>query len=221
MTKQRTFKRRVRSRMAKTGESYSAARRRLLSKANSPFRANLVGEPTLDAASIHDSVTTNSLRRLLEWRRTWVHRATGCPMDAWIDILDQAGARALRHREIWHWLAASGQVGDGAVREGIVIMYEQHIGRRVIGQSCYSDYPAQMTKRLKGTMDQLLDQWLELVGGKRTLNGAGILSEPFVSRTDKFRYWRAKLEDGTHGCGDYLRAVRRSHFVRHPAAGIS
>lgn len=229
MTKQRTFKRRVRGRMAKTGESYSTARRRLLSKASSPFRTRLASQPALDEVVALDSVTSNSRRRLLDWRRTWVRRSTGIPIDAWIGILDEAGARGLRHREIWHWLGASGQVSDGAVREGIVIIYEQHIGRRVIGQSCDGDYPAQVTKRLKGTMDQLLDQWLQLVTDKRVLNGAGILSEPSVSRTDKFRYWRAKLADGTtvavtiYGMSDGRAAfgIQQRGFRDRPSADAS
>ena len=39
MTKQRTFKRRVRERMAKTGESYTAARRMLIQDGDTPEAA--------------------------------------------------------------------------------------------------------------------------------------------------------------------------------------
>ena len=38
MTRQRTFKRRVRARMAKTGESYTAARRMLIAAGDRPSR---------------------------------------------------------------------------------------------------------------------------------------------------------------------------------------
>jgi len=88
-------------------------------------------------------------------------------------------------------------VAGGGVREAIVITYEQQIGRREVGQSCYGDYPANVSKVLKGTMDDVLRRWLELIGDTRTPNGADMESEPSVSSTEKFRYWRAKLTDGT------------------------
>src|SRR5215472_16513452 len=84
-------------------------------------------------------------------------------MDAWLAILDQAGARELPHNDIWRWLADAGHVAEGGLREAIVITYEQQIGRREMGQSCYGDYPANMKKVLKGTMDDALQRWLELV----------------------------------------------------------
>ena len=44
MTQQKTFKRRVRARMAKTGESYTAARRQLLTDAPPPFEPPVAEE---------------------------------------------------------------------------------------------------------------------------------------------------------------------------------
>ena len=44
MTRQRTFKRLVRARMAKTGESYTAARRMLIAAGDQPSRPAEVGE---------------------------------------------------------------------------------------------------------------------------------------------------------------------------------
>lgn len=69
-------------------------------------------------------------------------------------------------------------MAEGGLREAIVITYEHQIGRREMGQSCYGDYPANVKKVLKGTMDDALQRWLELVRDKRTFNGADVVSEP-------------------------------------------
>jgi uncharacterized protein YndB with AHSA1/START domain len=75
MTKQRTFKRRVRTRMAKTGESYSAARRML---------TDTPAQPKESAAA---------------------ERATGRSTAEWFALLDDSGAAERSHAEIARWLA--------------------------------------------------------------------------------------------------------------------
>jgi uncharacterized protein YndB with AHSA1/START domain len=79
MTKQRTFKRRVRTRMAKTGESYSAARRMLI---------DTPAQPQESAAA---------------------ERATGRSTAEWFALLDDSGAAERSHAEIARWLAAQEQ----------------------------------------------------------------------------------------------------------------
>lgn len=197
MTRQQTFKRRVRGRMAKTGESYTTARRQLLARTGGLFEELSADEPLQREAPAPASSADARRQQLLDKRRAWVRETTGRAMDAWIAILDQAEARGLPYNDIWRWLADAGHLAEGGLREAIVITYEQQIGRREIGQSCYGDYPANVNKALKGTMDDVLQRWLDLVGNKRTFNGADTVSEPSVTTTEKFRYWRAKLADGT------------------------
>ena len=57
MTTQKTLKRRVRARAAKTGESYTAARSQLLNKAGAPVAAadsNAPAEPAAEEVSYRD-----------------------------------------------------------------------------------------------------------------------------------------------------------------------
>ena len=68
MTKQKTFKRRVRERIAKTGESYTAARRMLIATGDRPESA---------AAEFKPPVTDER-----------VAEATGRGWQAWFEILD-------------------------------------------------------------------------------------------------------------------------------------
>jgi hypothetical protein len=72
MTEHKTFKRRVRSRMAKTGESYTAARRMLIDEPREPAPAppEPAREPDQEP----------------------VAKATGRSADSWFERLDQWGA---------------------------------------------------------------------------------------------------------------------------------
>ena len=87
MTTQKLFKRRVRERMSKTGESYTAARRNVV-----------VGRERLETARarLASAKELASDERLTE--------ATGKDWDAWIEILDRWGARERKHGEIVAYL---------------------------------------------------------------------------------------------------------------------
>jgi uncharacterized protein YndB with AHSA1/START domain len=82
MTAHKSFKRLVRSRMEKTGESYTAARAKLLAADEPQQRVSL----STDDATIRER--------------------TGRGWEEWFDLLDEAGAAEMSHREIARWLAA-------------------------------------------------------------------------------------------------------------------
>ena len=84
MTAHKSFKRLVRTRMEKTGESYTAARLRLLA-GDEPQRVSLA---TSDET---------------------IRERTGRGWEEWFDLLDEWGAADKSHREIARWLA--GQQG--------------------------------------------------------------------------------------------------------------
>ena len=79
MTAQRSFKRLVRSRMDKTGESYTAARAQLLAGV----------EPQRISLATSDET---------------IRERTGRGWEEWFDILDEWGAADKTHREIARWL---------------------------------------------------------------------------------------------------------------------
>jgi hypothetical protein len=81
MTAHKSFKRLVRTRMEKTGESYTAARARLLA-GDEPQRISL-------------STSDETIRE-----------RTGRGWEEWFDLLDEAGAAEMTHREMARWLAA-------------------------------------------------------------------------------------------------------------------
>src|SRR3954463_1223990 len=76
MTAHKSFKRLVRSRMEKTGESYTAARAKLLA----------ADEPQQRVSLSTDDET--------------IRERTGRGWEEWFDLLDEAGAADMSHREI-------------------------------------------------------------------------------------------------------------------------
>jgi uncharacterized protein YndB with AHSA1/START domain len=111
MTSQKTFKRRVRARMEKTGESYMAARRQLIDAGERPPKP--VIEPRVSDEA--------------------VERATGRTWPRWFEILDRWGASKRAHPEIARWLADEHGV-DGWWAQGITVSYEQARGMRAPGE---------------------------------------------------------------------------------------
>jgi hypothetical protein len=113
MTTQRTFKQRVRARMTRTGESYTAARRMLIAAGDSP-------EPISD-----------------DWQRPVsdqaVQEATGRGWQDWIHLLDSAGAAGWTHTQIAAWLRERHEV-DGWWAQSVTVGYERATGRRAPGQ---------------------------------------------------------------------------------------
>jgi uncharacterized protein YndB with AHSA1/START domain len=111
MTSQKSFKRRVRARMEKTGESYMAARRRLI-EAGDRAPAPVVEPRVSDEA---------------------VQRATGRTWPQWFELLDRWDATKRPHPEIARRLSAEHGV-DGWWAQGITVSYEQARGMRAPGE---------------------------------------------------------------------------------------
>lgn len=89
MTTQKLFKRRVRARMSKTGESYTTARHQLAT------RRERLTQPSVDLAPALDLVSDERMTA-----------ATGHGWEHWLSILDRWGARERMHGEIATYLSS-------------------------------------------------------------------------------------------------------------------
>src|SRR5688572_26695314 len=98
MTSQRSFKRLVRGRMKKTGESYTAARATLLAAEASKGSEG-------PAFTVSDKV---------------IRDRTGRGWEDWFELLDEWGAAERPHREIARWLADEQEV-DGWSSQAITV----------------------------------------------------------------------------------------------------
>jgi hypothetical protein len=113
MTEHRSFKRLVRSRMAKTGESYTAARVMLLRAEPS----NGTGAPTLKTSDEK------------------IRERTGRGWEEWFALLDDWGAAGRSHREISRWVAEQMGIHPLAWNvQTVTAGYELTRGLREVGE---------------------------------------------------------------------------------------
>ncbi|MGH9110705.1 MAG: hypothetical protein ACRDZN_00125, partial [Acidimicrobiales bacterium] len=120
MTRDKSFKRLVRARMDKTGESYTAARATLLAASEEPT------EPT---------ETTETTPPVLATSDAEIRRRTGRGWEEWFDLLDGWHADELTHREIARQVA--GELGIEPLAweaQAITVSFERARGLRAVGQ---------------------------------------------------------------------------------------
>jgi hypothetical protein len=136
MTTQRSFKRLVRARMERTGESYTAARARLLA-GDEPQRISLA---TSDET---------------------IRERTGRGWEEWFDLLDEWGAADKSHREIARWLA--GQQGIHPLAwnaQAIAGSYERSRRGRQVGQH-EDGFTVTATKTVAVPVERLYDAFVD------------------------------------------------------------
>ena len=120
MPTQKTFKQRIRARMTKTGESYTAARRQLLHKVIDPASHD-ADEPTAEpTAEPRDAFVVSDDAML---------GATGRGHTEWFALLDVWGATEHGHTEIARWLSETHDV-PGWWTQNITVAYERARGMR-------------------------------------------------------------------------------------------
>jgi hypothetical protein len=135
MTRQRSFKRLVRSRMEKTGESYTAARAVLLAGQKEPQAA--------------ESWLATSDERIRE--------RTGRGWEEWFDLLDEWGAAERPHREISRWVAD--QLGIGPLvweAQAVTSSYERTRGLRAVGET-EQGFAVSATRTVAVPVERLFD----------------------------------------------------------------
>ena len=122
MPRQKDLKRRVRARMQKTGESYTAARFQLLKK----------HEPRIDYAG---RAGMSDARMKERTGRTWTE---------WVDVLDAVRAAEKPHREIARYVSSLGTPDWWA--QTVTVGYERIRGLRERGQRRDGGYEASKSR---------------------------------------------------------------------------
>ncbi|HJQ08659.1 MAG TPA: hypothetical protein VJ836_04235 [Candidatus Saccharimonadales bacterium] len=125
-----------------------------------------------------------------------IEKATHKTWKEWLRFLESIDASKLTHKEIAERLYQDGGA-PGWWAQMITVAYEQHIGRRVPGQDCDGEFSVSVSKALDGTMDQALGKWLSLIEGRKAFSDIPVSRAGEVITTDKWRYWRAGLADGS------------------------
>lgn len=144
MTRQKSFKERIRARMDKTGESYATARRRLVEKAEAEARKRRTPQ-TIAAHRPNDDVVVSK---------------TGRPLDEWFALLDSWNATGRTHTEIARWLVEEQDV-DGWWAQSITVSYEQARGMRAPGQRADGTFSATASKTVDVPVDALFSAFAD------------------------------------------------------------
>jgi hypothetical protein len=166
MTRQKSFKRLVRARMDKTGESYTAARALLLA-AEEPKAAE---EPVVLATS------DEAIRRRTD--RGW---------EEWFDLLDEWGAAERPHREIARWVAE--QLGVEPLAWGaqaVTVSYERARRLRAVGEHA-DGFAITATRTVAVPVERLYDAFVDASLRERWLP-AGRLRERTATKPASARF---------------------------------
>jgi hypothetical protein len=147
MTRQKSFKRLVRSRMEKTGESYTAARSALLA----------AEEPK----ATDGPVLTMSDEAILG--------RTGRGWEEWFDVLDEWNAAEQPHKEIARWLREERGV-DGWDAQSVTVSYERARGLRAVGERP-EGFSITASKTVAVAVDRLYDAFVDESERERWLPG--------------------------------------------------
>jgi hypothetical protein len=140
MTRQKSFKRTVRTRMQKTDERYTAARRQLIAKSQQePQRPAAAA----DLPDFEPPVSDAS-----------VSRATGRGWREWLAVLDDWGATQRSHTEIARWLMDEQNVASWWA-QSVAVGYERARGMRDLHQQA-GGYSIGASRTVAVSADELL-----------------------------------------------------------------
>ncbi|MDQ3985918.1 MAG: DUF4287 domain-containing protein [Actinomycetota bacterium] len=174
MTEKKSFKRRVRERKSKTGESYTAARTQVGQKRDrlQAARARL--------AAADERVSDTKIKE-----------ATGKKWDQWFSILDRWGARNQKHGEIARFLTDKHDVA-GWWAQSITVGYERARGLRLKYQQA-DGFTISASKTIAVPIDVLFDAFVNSRTRKKWLtDGTMSLRTSQPGRTARFNW-----EDGS------------------------
>ena len=167
MTTHKSFKRLVRSRMEKTGESYTAARARLLA----------AHEPEAPASEPPPLATSDAA----------IRERTGRGWEEWFDLLDEWGAAERTHRETARWVAEQQDLHPLAWNvQAVVSSYELTRGLRAPGEHA-DGFAISATKTVAVPVERLFDAVVD-ESLRRSWLPDGELSERTATRPKSARF---------------------------------
>jgi hypothetical protein len=186
MATQKVFKQRVRTRMAKTGESYTTARLQLLRKASTPGVTGpralaLDPTPTVppaegETAGAETSATRADTAAPPPTSDDAVVRASGRSYEEWFRLLDAWGATDRNHAQIARWLVAEHEV-NGWWSQSITVAYERARGMRARHQMP-SGFEVAVTRTVNVDAERLLTSFTSPSIRRRWLPGADMPQRP-------------------------------------------
>ena len=183
MPTNRDFKRVVRDRMKKTGESYTAARAQLVRNKPStkrPTRVERALSMPVDYAAIAGMSDAS------------VKKATGCTWERWVMALDYAKAETWTHRQIAAYVQEKFNVPDWWTQM-VTVGYERIKGLRARGQRRDGTYEVSKSKVLPVSLTELFATFSDTKRRARWLTGV----EPELRHATPNKSMRMRWPDGS------------------------
>lgn len=192
MTRQKSFKRLVRLRMEKTGQTYVAARASLLS----PEEPKTSEKPVL-------ATSDEAIRG-----------RTGRGWEEWFDLLDEWGAAERPHREIARWIAEQQDIHPLAWNaQAVAVSYERSRGLRAVGEHA-DGFTVTVSRTVAVPVEQLYDAFVDESARQRWLP-EGRLCERTATRPKSSRFdWdegRSRVNVSYLAKGDGKSTVALQH----------
>ncbi len=156
MPTNKDFKRLVRARMQKTGESYTTARAQLLHK--KPEAPSPAPSQYARLAGRSDAVLKAN---------------TGCTWERWVKALDYAKAHTWPHRDIAQYVHEKFKV-DGWWAQTVTVGYERIKGLRAIGQRRDGSFEATKSRTFAVPLARLYRAWADARTRTRWLPGVDL-----------------------------------------------
>jgi len=190
MPQHKDLKRLTRSRMRKTGESYTAARAQLLAKKNRsrlpPIPPTPPSPPTPPPGEKPDYAA------LAGMSDESVKAKTGCTWERWVRALDAKGAVAWPHKEIAEYVHEKYKV-PGWWAQTVTVGYERIKGLREIGQRRSGSYEAAKSKTVAVPIGRLFRAFSDKRTREEWLPGVKLT----VRKATAEKSMRIAWEDGT------------------------
>ena len=208
MPRDKDLKRLVRARMQKTGESYTAARARIVSKSPSKNGAHSAPESVVEPASEDVRAAAQPIvapaapplpadpapdyAKIAGMSDDALRAKTGCDWAHWVYSLDMHKAYEMPHREIATLVSEKFCVPSWWTQT-VTVGYERIKGLRERGQRRGGAYEASKSRTFNVSVDELFDAWAK----KRTRNRWLTDVELEVRTSTKPKSMRLALADGS------------------------
>jgi hypothetical protein len=169
MPRNKDLKRLVRARMSRTGESYTAARARVLAKSTSRPRAS-----ALRATGTRKTSAARAPRpdyaALAGYSDAVLKAKTGCTWERWVGVLDYYKADKMSHRDIAALVNRKFKI-EGWWSQAVTVGYERIKGLRARGQRRDGSYEANKSRTYNVPTATLFEAWANARVRGRWLDG--------------------------------------------------
>ncbi len=175
MPREKDLKRLVRTRMKKTGESYTTARTQLLKKSPSRVATKRAAAPASRAAVATPAPAPAKIdyAAAAGMSDAVIRERTGRTWEEWTQTLDKHDAATMAHRDIAILVSGTYKVAPWWT-QAVAVGYERIKGLRARGQRRDGTYEAGKSRTFNVPVETLFDAWADAGTRRRWLDESGV-----------------------------------------------